>query len=251
MKSKNTYQFSIDDMISFTNWYHNEFLNDIIGLNGVDKEKSLSHLKNKGVTEEVINIWKECGIKIKLTMAQKLIKLSETHYVVIDDSEIKINDWVYSMDGIHQWFGLVLKTEPSPKKITHSTQPLEDYGNKELNDSVKTWLVIKPLSLSEVEELINGYSVEKMADEKYPYKLSSGARRAGFVDGFKAHQELTKDKLFTTSFIINLVPKVLEKQGELNTSDFNDWYNSDFLRILFQKTEWDIKFNEQGKLELI
>jgi len=49
-------------------------------------------------------------------MKHKLIK-TENYLLVLDDSKIKVNDWVYSIDGVHQWFGLILKTEPLPKKI--------------------------------------------------------------------------------------------------------------------------------------
>ena len=54
---------------------------------------------------------------------QKLIRISKTHYIIVDDSEKEDDDWCYFVT------------------------------------------TIKPLSISEVEEAIYGYSVEKMANE--------------------------------------------------------------------------------------
>lgn len=89
----------------------------------------------------------------------KLIKLSETHYIVVDDSEIREGDWFVNLfltkTGIGPYIvKSVKKINDEPYftyvssndlyhlkkhmlKITHSTQPLEG---------------VKPLSLSEVKE---------------------------------------------------------------------------------------------------
>lgn len=73
----------------------------------------------------------------------KLIKLSDTHYIVVDDSEIKDCYYYNSLDKAIR-FGNNLN-HPYHHKIIHSTQPLEG---------------VELLSLPEVEEAINGYSVE-------------------------------------------------------------------------------------------
>lgn len=124
----------------------------------------------------------------------KMIKLSEEHYIIVDDSEIKEGDWSYfpfnkeisiasEEKGIH----------PDSKRITHSTQPL----NKDFND----WFDVQIITLSEIQELIYGYSVEKMAEKwlslNYGDVLCGYAMMDGYMEGFKAHKELVKDKLFT------------------------------------------------------
>lgn len=68
----------------------------------------------------------------------KLIKLSETHYIIVDDSEIKEGDWVYDnvdkevfrVDSLNNISGIVRSSYHTTvldgcKKITHSTQQLE------------------------------------------------------------------------------------------------------------------------------
>lgn len=192
-------------------------------------------------------------------MNKKLIKLSDTHYIIVDDSEIKLNDWVYSMDGVHQWFGLVLKTEPLPKKITHSTQPLElvnwENGAKGKRPAFDK---IKSLTLSEVEEVINGYSVEKMADslfEKESHHIlhPQHQMRECYIKGFNTHKELVKDKLFTELENKLTVAKEYwskfegEKQQGIN---YGIGLALEFLKIQ-SKTEWDVTFDEQGKIKLV
>lgn len=192
-------------------------------------------------------------------MKTKLIKLSDTHYIVVDDSEIKLNDWVYSMDGVHQWFGLVLTTEPLPKKITHSTQPLEVEPIPD-EKFPKVFDKIKRLSLSEVEEAINGYSI-------YQKALDFAVTSKIYIDDEKTHdevaeslisfhKELVKDKLFTTEDIYNAVRYGLdlclkEKDWAFGVSGSAKPYIKDYIQSLLPQTEWDITFDEQGKIKLV
>ena len=108
----------------------------------------------------------------------KLIKLSDTHYIVVDDSEIKEGDWVYYLhnSGLHGpsihkvikpnysdykpysiHFTTGFGVQEDCKKITHST-PI---------GGLSAMLIagVRELSLSEVEEVIYGYNVEKMAED--------------------------------------------------------------------------------------
>ena len=62
-ESQETHPFSEEDMIEFNEWYYNSFLDDLIGLNGREVMNKYQHLKNKGITKEVIQIWKEQRIK--------------------------------------------------------------------------------------------------------------------------------------------------------------------------------------------
>ena len=186
----------------------------------------------------------------------KLLKLSDTPYIVVDDSEIKEGDWcVYKTGEIIQY--LVKLNTDNLRKITHSTEPIERYdhpagGYEGIFDK------IKQLPLSEVEEVINGYSVEKMAEKFVIEKLKISSQAPGvmigYIEGFKAHQELVKDKLFSLATvegcmmsIANWIVKnnitsgteILTKMVEISES------------LLLPKTEWEVEFDEQGKLKLI
>jgi hypothetical protein len=144
----------------------------------------------------------------------KLLKLSDTPYIVVNDSEIKKGDWcVYKTGEIIQY--LVKLNTDNLRKITHSTEPIERYdhpagGYEGIFDK------IKQLPLSEVEEVINGYSVEKMAEKEFPLldeSLRTGAtheenlqllgHRRTYIKGFKAHQELVKDSCLVYCYDVN------------------------------------------------
>ena len=192
---------------------------------------------------------------------EKLIKLSGTHYVICDDSEIKKDDWCLDInsnkpfkclrnqkDGIYEWYKNAswVRLHKNCKKLTHSTQP-ELLG--------EGWMQsVKPLLLSEVEEVINGYSVEKMADnwfynEENKNHYKNYNEKPAWIKGFKAHQKLTKDKLFTAQPLEHLLN--LLTYDDLDEEEKIDVCEEYIRNLLIPKTEWNVKFNEQGKLELI
>lgn len=91
----------------------------------------------------------------------KLIKINEEHYIIVDNSKINKNDWYYS-----SFSNVILKAtevkndriyfnnfECSPpefcKKITHSTQPLEKLVTE---NSFKNYNYI---SIKEIEKAKN------------------------------------------------------------------------------------------------
>lgn len=172
-------------------------------------------------------------------MKEKLIKLSETHYIIVNDSKIKEGDWVFNYfensikkygkffaDG---WF-----------KITHSTEPLEVNNLYRKYDFIN----IKQLSLSEVEEAIYGNSVEKMAKYHYGNHRKTREFEDGFMLGFQiAHQQLVKDKLFTVEDM---------KWTFESATDLYPYFDSfdDFYKTIAPKTEWDVEFIN-GKIKLI
>ncbi len=175
---------------------------------------------------------------------KKLIKLSDTHYIIVDDTEIKEGDIFIHPDKTIERASRDLDGR-GLNKITHSTQPLE-LSTSHINTGKYHFDKIKYLSLSEVEEVINGYSVEKMAESKYPYKLSSNARKKGFIEGFKTHQELVKDKLFT----IEDLEKALS-QAFLACQDGYDITTKEIIQSLLPKTEWDIEIDKNNKITLL
>jgi hypothetical protein len=108
-------------------------------------------------------------------------------------------------------------------------------------------------------------NIEQLAQEKYPIENSGCMwmpsrddvnqmyKQEGFVDGFKTHQELVKDKLFNVDDIMKAI-EIGEKSIVLNSRGSyleSRQLKENFIQSLLPKTEWDIKFNEQGKLELL
>jgi hypothetical protein len=125
----------------------------------------------------------------------KLIQITNKHYIIVDYSPIKQNDWcIYNTGEIIQYF-VELNTD-NLRKITHST-PTGGF-------SAMLEVGVRELSLSNVQEAIQSYSVEKMAINEYPFALggignSENDKKEHWIKGFKAHENLVKDKLFTTS----------------------------------------------------
>ena len=187
-------------------------------------------------------------------MKTKLIKLTGNHYIIVDDSEIKEGDYMWRHGEYpilvtpNFWWDFGVKY----RKITHSTEPLD----KDIH-GFKYWTKdIIPLSLSEVEELIYGYSVEKMA-EKYkqigidagePFKQSQ-LEKIAFIKGFNAHKELVKDKLFTVGDMDTALIKMALCAARLGEGCLNK--KNEIIESLLPKTEWEVEFDEQGKLKLV
>ena len=206
---------------------------------------------------------------------QKLIKLSDEHYIVVDDSEIKEGDKFYCITNkviftAHtiEYLEEYNKLEDSnhnfyvnskyAQKITHSTQPLEDMNHG--NYTSKVFLDIKPLTLSEVEEAIYGYSVDKMADKLISCSdnIDSQLIKEVWKGGFKAHKELVKDKLFTVddmkSIFIHGKQLGLTIAGNIRNGseqpNKEEWFNES-IQSLLPKTEWDIEITSEGKIVLL
>lgn len=192
----------------------------------------------------------------------KLIKLTETHYIIVDDSKIKEGDKITTCGDIDDgtiFISTYCKGHLGVgQKITHSTQPLEEivWWEKETRKSKLGFDFIKPLSLSEVEEAIYGYSVEKIKSEynKGNNKdlFTTKGIEIGIEIGFKAHQELVKDKLFTIDDIekaIEIGEKLIILNGRGSYLESKQLKES-FIQSL-QKTEWNIEFDEQGKIKIL
>ena len=190
----------------------------------------------------------------------KLIKIKENYYV-IDDSEIKEDDYYLVLEeGEYVLYNLVSETNgKNPLKITHSTQ--EGIGEQ--------------LNLNDIEELVNGYSIREMAEidahlvwndettfENEQRELNGHI--IGFIEGFKAHKELSKDKLFTVDDLKNAFKAGNEGNGGSmynRVKKYNDFDNYvtrelgfvwDVEKgyILLPPTEWNIEF-QNGKIILV
>lgn len=183
-------------------------------------------------------------------MEQKLIKLSDTHYIVVDDSEINVNDFITDKYKVWQW-----KDNSSllgRKKVTHSTQPLEKReGHVTKGGGIPIFDKIKEITLSEIEEIIYGFSVEKMAE---PIKKEFGedCEYWYYEKGFKAHQELVKDKLFTIEDLRKAYSAGLYNTDRKGFTLYEPSKHFDeIIQPFLPKTEWEIEFNENGIIKLI
>ena len=192
---------------------------------------------------------------------RKLIKISDSHYIVVDDSEIKENNWYCNNKVLFLSEVFDESNNPNQNKnnrlITHSTQPLEGTFSSILYKGYNH------ISLSEVEELINGYSLEKIAENRYPtpvgiYKPDSGylERRNIWKEGFNTHKELVKDKLFTVEdmekALVTLISNISCEDGKLLGKSPEKVYKwiTFYIKSLLPKTEWDCKV-VNGKIELV
>ena len=112
----------------------------------------------------------------------KIIKIKEDHFIIVDDSEIKVNDWYYlprtnsAYECKEDPTELNLERSFGVAKITHSTKPLEHliitgtYNGLVLNK-------IKQLSIQEIKELIGEKSWK------------------GYIDGTEWEVEIVDGKL--------------------------------------------------------
>ena len=196
----------------------------------------------------------------------KLIKLSDTHYIIVDDSEIK--DTSYFIDnnkifecrnvfdeGIEDSNGLI-HNHKNCKKITHSTEPLiitryfTDKILEKYNGLKERIISIQFLSLVEVEEAIYEYNLDDLTFNEFEKQdeWNWSQFKDIFTLGFKAHQKLVKDKLLITDkslFDFLYFEKTHSQYSdEAIVKEFID-------ELLKKQTEWNIKFDQNGKIILI
>jgi hypothetical protein len=205
----------------------------------------------------------------------KLIKISHDHYIGVDDSKIKEGDWIFNYSGVKYNEQVISQANENAvinwknnmyinngkksirdciKKITYSTQPLGFLNEKGITTSnlKPDWTIVKPLSLSEVEEAINGYSVEKMAlnfcDNIVKPKDETRSLYFAYNQGFKAHQELVKDKLLITDKDLFDFLYFARTHSQYSDGAIVKEFIDKFLK---KQTEWNIKFDQNGKIIVI
>ncbi len=167
----------------------------------------------------------------------KLIKITNDHYVVVDDSEIKDTDYVFNT--LHK----VIAYGPSgnfyDKKITHSTQPVEPIVTE---DSFKSYDFIP---LQEVKELIGEVDVEKKVKEYYK-KDTTLNNPSSFKAGYNQALEDNKEKKYTDEDIDKAISWAINsgRDGKVTITDIDN-----FIQSLQPKTEWEVELMD-GKLKL-
>jgi hypothetical protein len=196
----------------------------------------------------------------------KMIKLTEEHYILVDDSEIKIGDIVSEklLTGEYELFEIHTLNDIDKvrqKKVTHSNQPLGkplfftnafeselSLSVNGLNDTVIENWGCKKLSLSEVKELLGVVDVEKKAekwhnsvDSTYPdvWNRRKESYKAAFESGYYQALEDNKEKKYTEEDVI----KMIEKSRTTGLT-------AEYLILAHQpQTEWEVEFID-GKLKL-
>ena len=187
----------------------------------------------------------------------KLIKLSDNHYVIIDNAEIKdvrpFNDyWHLEKGSIINQFPNYLTDLSECKLITHSTLMLG-----------KNWGRTIPLTIPEIEEIVYGYSVDKMSLEKYP-KLrtylgneqwnddgnGNAFKRDGYINGFNAHRKLIAEKVTNLNNVNHLqwiYDRLIHVYGENENDDYMKKFK-DIIMAISPGESWDILINENNKV---
>lgn len=187
----------------------------------------------------------------KKDMEKELIFIDHDHYVIVDDSEIKVGDYCLMFDSVGNIF---LGNEPKQylgiekghyinkglKKITHSFgKKLEGVENR---------------SLSEVEELLFGFSIEKMAEKEFPLideeNLQLLDHRKSYIKGIRDYMKLTKHRFSENDMIHAYVEGTnsgsnyqmlcqddFEEAESLSEDDYEE-----FKRTLSTKTKWTVEY---------
>lgn len=197
-------------------------------------------------------------------MKQTLIKITDDHYVIVDDSEIKKGDWFICSNEIHKCTGTYslkvtsyVECKKGPcsievcKKITHSTLPLEDVMGLTNKLDAKGWVLIKPIYVHEVKELIGEIDKFVLFLDR---EVELGLSPKDIIERIKWYyqkyfKEDKKEKKYTEEDMINWTMCMISQYVQGNT---NIW-NKDLLRksLPTPKTQWEVTFDEQGKLKLV
>lgn len=210
-------------------------------------------------------------------------KLSEDHYIIMDDSEIKEGDWVYQQNFEKTNNQIIsIKTEfqsnvandkngsYTKRKITHSTQPLElicctpvsqikRYIDCKGCDRVTLgYNEVKPLSLSEVKEVLGVVDVEKKALEISPVELDEDefdvneTHRVTWIDGYTQALEDNKEKKYTEDDLKKAICIAKDSMGVDNDGEtcYSHLSTEQIIQSLQPKTEWEVEFVD-GKLQLV
>lgn len=191
-------------------------------------------------------------------MEKELVFIDYDHYVIVDDSEITVGDYCLMFDSFGNIF---LGNQPKQylgiekghyinkglKKITHSFgKKLEGVENR---------------SLSEVEELLFGFSIEKMAEKEFPLidesfdttgeeNLQLLGHRKSYIKGIRDYMKLTKYRFGETDMIHAYVEgtnsgsnyqSLCEDDFEEAESFSEDNYE-EFKRTLSPKTKWTVEY---------
>ena len=108
--------------------------------------------------------------------------------------------------------------------------------------------ITNTLSVKNCQAIEGGYDLDELiseADTSHLARWTSDSHELmfdeGFKIGFQKALELMGDKKYNREFLLDIIPKVIQKHLELTSNEFNDWYNSEFLKMIFDRKEWDVE----------
>ena len=184
-----------------------------------------------------------------------LIKITEEHYIVVDDSEIKENDY-FIYNNIIEKCEIPVPYTPNCKKITQSTKPLEFDEN-----GTYTYEKVKYVPVSYIKELINQVDIKAKGD-KYSTTHEDVSDRLGkylvaacFQDGYHTALEDNKHKKYTEEDIVKAIEMAREdikltRISEWRTEKEFEYNNFQIIKAIQPKTSWDIEIiNDKLKLK--
>ena len=204
----------------------------------------------------------------------KLIKLTEDHYVVVDETIQPVNGYYYDsfINKIKNTNGAEYGEASHCWQITHSTQPIETYFY-EIGGGTKVFGKTQQLSLQEVKELIGEVKVdiEKKALENFTEPLNKqGEKRThppasrglfgfnkfkkAFRKGYNQALEDNKEKKYTEEDLLNAFREgtnagaLHERLCDYDNGDYEDaeqyseQYEESFIKSLQPKTEWEVEW---------
>jgi hypothetical protein len=196
----------------------------------------------------------------------KLIKINTDHYIIVDDSEIRKGDYWCNIH-LNSYYIDTKAPEASgrfamnsnaifinPKKITHSTQPLEE-GTTIHNIEHKRWVYIKYIDLLEVKELIGEVDVKNKAElyvwgGVYLTEQEKQQTEIAYITGYNQALEDNKERKYTEEDV-NKIRQILVEGAVTNMSCSSAVIELDkYIQSLQPKTEWEVEFID-GKLKLM
>lgn len=209
----------------------------------------------------------------------KLIKLSDTHYIIVDDKPYHKNDLVINLHIANiNYRRIILSPIPSNLadknwyRVIHSTKPLEDGEPMESESSFnKGHDKIKPLKLSDVHELLGMVNMEVKALKQLsktnelfkqsgrPDLQSNLDYENGYLDGSvfgynnalqnnseKKYTEKDLRRAIDRAYCIGYSDKKINEHCHLGIKR-----EEEIIQSLQPKTEWEVKILDNGKIELI
>lgn len=189
-------------------------------------------------------------------MKSKLIKISNTHYIVVDDNiskKEKLNDRYGKLynNGDMIYYSLnqtIFQKTPYNissgnfqnefcYKITHSTQTLEG---------------VKELKLSDVHEALGIVNVEDLAYKKFPddgVHNNRDWKAIGYIKGYNQALQDNTDKKYTEEDLKKAIEMARSIAYDiLHRSNEWEFTNSEeeIIQLLQPKTQWNIDILDNG-----
>ena len=178
----------------------------------------------------------------------KLIKLSDDHYIVVDDSEIKEGDWYYDTNDKESLMPIYQRSQDPKfysgcKKITHSTNI--------------DWHEVYYIPLSEAKSLIGELVAEKRADDygfQVPYDGSNSfydkEKIKHYLAGYNQALEDNKEKKYTEDDLRKAIDIAQKESWDEGGYLGKEHEPDEIIQTLQPKTEWDVEFVD-GRLTLV